>query len=88
MGVSSGDEYNSASQYRMAVSDSLSRTASQSMQQNGSIRPTLKINQGAQINIFVSRDVNFLDFQIQEALLKCHTICLTQMDYWHLWKVI
>lgn len=58
-GVSSDDEYNSASQYRTAVSDSLSQSASDTLNQNGDIKPTITIYQGAQINIFVARDVDF-----------------------------
>lgn len=59
VGVNSGAEYNSASAYRIAMAGSLQQSASDSLQANRSIQPTLHIDQGAQINVFVARDVSF-----------------------------
>ena len=55
-GSNAGD---SASAYREAVAGSFSQSASQSLQQQGVIPPTLTVNQGRAINIFVAKDLNF-----------------------------
>lgn len=59
VGVSPGDEYNSASAYRMAVANSLQKTARESLKNNLSIQSTLHIHQGTKINVFVARDISF-----------------------------
>lgn len=59
IGVSSGDQYNAAQAYRVAVADSLTKSANQSLKQNGSIAPTLRINQGKPIIVFVAHDLDF-----------------------------
>lgn len=58
-GVNGLDGYNSASQYRMSVVQSFQKAASERLNQNASIPPTLKIAQGHSINVFVARDVSF-----------------------------
>lgn len=58
-GVSSNDQYNSSSQYRSAMAEALQQTGSDMVQQNVTqIKPTLHIQQGKLINIFVAQDVD------------------------------
>jgi type IV secretion system protein VirB10 len=59
LGVSGGDQDNSASSYRTAIANSFSQTASQSLQQDGMIAPTLKTMQGKPIIVFVAKDMQF-----------------------------
>ena len=61
VGVSGSDQDNSASAYRSAIANSFTQSASQSLQQDNMVAPTLKINQGKPIMIFVSRDLYFAD---------------------------
>lgn len=58
-GVGSQDQYNSKSQYRMGIANSLQQAASQSLEEEMVIKPTLSINQGARINVFVAHDLDF-----------------------------
>ena len=58
-GVGNSDQYNSKSQYRMGVANSLQQTAGQTLEDNIGIKPTLSINQGARINVFVAHDLDF-----------------------------
>lgn len=58
-GVGSQDQYNSKAQYRMGVASSLQQTASQTLEDNIGMKPTLSINQGAPINVFVAHDLDF-----------------------------
>jgi len=58
-GVSNDDQFNSASAYRMAVSQSFQQSASQSLQGTLPMQPTLHIYQGASINVFVAHDLDF-----------------------------
>jgi type IV secretion system protein VirB10 len=67
IGVSSGDQYNAAQAYRVAVADSLSQTANQSLKQTGIIPPTLTVNQGKPIMVFVAHDLNFAGVMKQLA---------------------
>lgn len=53
------DEYNSMSQYRMNIASSFQQAANQTLQQDMQTRPTLQINQGAAINVFVAHDLDF-----------------------------
>lgn len=57
--VSPTDGYNSASAYRMALAQSFQQSASQSVQQNANISPTMYLHQGANINVFVAHDLSF-----------------------------
>ena len=58
-GVHGQDEYNSMSQYRMNVAGSFQQAANQTLQQDMQTRPTLQVNQGASINVFVAHDLDF-----------------------------
>ena len=58
-GVGNQDQYNSKSQYRMGIASSLQQAASQSIEEDMVIKPTLSINQGARINVFVAHDLDF-----------------------------
>lgn len=59
VGVSGQDENNSAANYREAIANSFSQSASESLQQDSRIAPTLKAYQGKPIIVFVARDLNF-----------------------------
>lgn len=59
VGVQPQDQNNSVSQYRSGVAESFNRTASSALDQNMNIKPTITLNQGIQIKIFVSRDLIF-----------------------------
>jgi type IV secretion system protein VirB10 len=59
VGVSGADQNNSASAYRAAVASSFSQSASQSLQQDGMIAPTLRTLQGKPIMVFVAKDLQF-----------------------------
>lgn len=58
-GVLPTDRENSAAEYRTALAQSFSQSANQSLQQQGMIAPTLTINQGRPIMVFVARDLHF-----------------------------
>lgn len=58
-GVGSQDEFNSKAAYRMGIAQSLQQAASQSLEENMVIKPTLFINQGARVNVFVAYDLDF-----------------------------
>ena len=59
LGVSGGDQDNSAGSYRTAIANSFSQSANQSLQQEGMIAPTLKTFQGKPIMVFVAKDLQF-----------------------------
>ncbi len=59
VGVNSQDQYNASQQYRMAIAQSFAQSASQSLENTLPRKPTLHIYQGAQINVFVARDLSF-----------------------------
>jgi len=58
-GVGTGDQYNSAAQYRTAMAQSFQQSATNSLQGTLPIKPTLSIDQGAAINVFVAHDIDF-----------------------------
>ena len=58
-GVDGQDGYNSMSQYRMNVAGSFQQAANQTLQQDTQTKPTLQVNQGTQINVFVAHDLDF-----------------------------
>lgn len=58
-GVNGQDEYNSMSQYRMNIAGGFQQAANQNLQQDMQVKPTLQINQGASINVFVAHDLDF-----------------------------
>lgn len=65
MGVTGADQQNSASSYREAVANSFGQSASQSLQQDAMIAPTLKTYQGKPIMVFVSKDLHFANVMQQ-----------------------
>lgn len=60
-GVNPADEYNSVAQYRMGIASSFQQTARDSFQQGQNIKSTLEKYQGAEINVFVARDLDFFN---------------------------
>lgn len=65
VGVNGADQQNSASLYREAVANSFSQSASQSLQQQSMIAPTLKTYQGKSIMVFVAKDLHFANVMKQ-----------------------
>ncbi|TAK74289.1 MAG: TrbI/VirB10 family protein [Gammaproteobacteria bacterium] len=59
IGVDAQDQFNSASAYREALADSFAQTAQNTLRSRGVINPTLYINQGKPISVFVARDLDF-----------------------------
>jgi type IV secretion system protein VirB10 len=59
-GVSSDDQNNASQAYREAMASSLNQTAQNSLQSNTAIPPTLHVNQGAAVMVFVARDLSFV----------------------------
>ena len=58
-GVNGQDQYNSMAQYRTNIAGSFQQAANQTLQQDMQTRPTLQVNQGASINVFVAHDLDF-----------------------------
>lgn len=61
-GVSNEEQYNSKSQYRMGIANNFQQASNQNLQQDMLIRPTLHLNQGTTINVFVAHDLDFYHF--------------------------
>ena len=59
VGVGSDAQYNSAASYRMAIGQSMQQESQQSLHNSVQQKPTLLINQGTAINVFVAHDLNF-----------------------------
>lgn len=59
MNVSDSDQYNSLSMYRSSIADSFADSAANSLSQNKNIPPTLYVDQGREITVFVAKDINF-----------------------------
>lgn len=57
--VQSSDQYNSAQAYRMGIAESLQASATGTLQQTISLKPTLVRYQGATINVFIAHDLSF-----------------------------
>lgn len=53
------DQFNSSAAYREALSNSFSESAANSLESTGNIKPTIYINQGKKISVFVARDLDF-----------------------------
>ena len=58
-GVNSGDQPNSASAYRQAIQQSFAQTSQQVLSPYAQVAPTIHVNQGEAIKIFVNRDLDF-----------------------------
>ena len=63
--VQGGDQYNSAQAYRMGIADSLQASATGSLQQTISTKPTLVRYQGSMINVFIAHDLSFYNLMQQ-----------------------
>jgi len=59
LGVDNNDQTNSSDAYRQAIADSFQQTAGRVLKQGMNIAPTLSIHQGARINVFVAKDLQF-----------------------------
>ena len=59
VGVANNASYNAAQAYRLAMANSLNQTAQQTLQQQTTIPPTLWVNQGSPIQVFVAHDLDF-----------------------------
>ena len=58
-GVSSTQQPNSADEYRQAIGGAFQQSAQSTLQQNMSIKPTIHIHQGDEVNVFVAKDLDF-----------------------------
>ena len=58
-GVNTGDQPNSATAYRQAIQQSFAQTSQQVLSPYSQIAPTIHVNQGEAIKIFVNRDLDF-----------------------------
>ena len=58
-GVNGKDEYNSMAQYRMNIANNFQQAANQTFARDMKVGPTLQINQGTEINVFVAHDLDF-----------------------------
>lgn len=58
-GVNSQDQFNSAAQYRTSIATNFQKTAGEVFNASANISPSLRVNQGAKINVFVARDLDF-----------------------------
>jgi len=58
-GVNSDDNNNSSSQYRMMLSNNFQQVAGSALASTMNIKPTISVDQGAKINVFVNRDLSF-----------------------------
>ena len=57
--VQTSDQYNSAQAYRIGIAESLQASATGTLQQTISLKPTLVRYQGATINVFIAHDLSF-----------------------------
>ena len=60
-GVGSNDQFNSAAAYRTAIAGNFQDVAGSALLSTMNIKPTIHVHQGAQINVFVNRDLSFYD---------------------------
>lgn len=59
VGINAQDQFNSAASYRQALASSFAQTAQSTLQATGVIKPTLTIDQGKLISVFVAKDLDF-----------------------------
>ncbi|SAK83239.1 conjugation TrbI family protein [Caballeronia fortuita] len=59
VGVSSGDQYNSASQYRQSVQQAASQSSQQVLSPYINIQPTVTVPAGSRVRIYVNKDLDF-----------------------------
>jgi len=59
VGVSTSNEYNSASAYRQSMTQALAEQSKNILSQSINIPPTINISQGEKIIVFVNRDLDF-----------------------------
>lgn len=60
-GVSSGDQYNSASAYRSAIGTAAGNSANTVLSQQLNIKPTITTPQARRVQILINRDLDFSD---------------------------
>lgn len=66
-GVKGQDEYNSMAQYRMNIASNFQQAANQALSHDMQVGPTLQINQGTPINVFVAHDLDFYTVSARKA---------------------
>ncbi|AET95627.1 Type IV secretion system protein VirB10 (plasmid) [Burkholderia sp. YI23] len=59
VGVGSGDQYNSASQYRQSVQQAAAQSSQQVLSPYINIQPTVTVPAGSRVRIYVNKDVDF-----------------------------
>ncbi|GAB5101361.1 TrbI/VirB10 family protein [Caballeronia sp. HLA56] len=58
-GVSSGDQYNSASQYRQSVQQAAAQSSQQVLSPYVNFQPTVTVPAGSRVRIYVNKDLDF-----------------------------
>jgi type IV secretion system protein VirB10 len=66
VGVSTGDQPNSAAYYRQSVQQAAAQTAQQALQPYVNIPPTVTVPAGSRIRIYVNRDLDFTSIYKKE----------------------
>ncbi|CAL8481730.1 TrbI/VirB10 family protein [Caballeronia sp. S22] len=59
VGVSSGDQYNSASQYRQSVQQAAAQSSQQVLSPYINMQPTVTVPAGSRVRIYVNKDLDF-----------------------------
>ncbi|WP_244256286.1 TrbI/VirB10 family protein [Caballeronia zhejiangensis] len=59
VGVSSGDQYNSASQYRQSAQQAAAHSSQQVLSPYINIPPTVTVPAGSRVRIYVNKDLDF-----------------------------
>nr|WP_284503606.1 MULTISPECIES: TrbI/VirB10 family protein [unclassified Caballeronia] len=59
LGVSSSDQYNSASQYRQSVQQAAAQSSQQVLSAYSNIQPTITVPAGSRVRIYVNKDLDF-----------------------------
>mgnify|MGYP003646151867 CR=1 FL=1 len=59
VGVNPDDQYNSMAAYRQAVAQTMSQQASNTLSQSANIPPTVHVQQGSRVVVFVNKDLDF-----------------------------